>query len=203
MSVRLYKLFFHSTPDPWTLTDPIPPVDSWPFRRGERVEAGRELRFPVSAAGSALDITIGGAWTGPIVVVSERIGGLVESLAPEDVQRIPARVDGTQERYELLHVLARIDCIDWENTPAYARRPGQARGENGTLASLGELINRDRLSRHVISSTMRLRPEGIDGARIFRVVNWHLFPVVTAEIKAALEDAGATGVTFQPVHTTP
>jgi hypothetical protein len=198
-SPRLYELFFDATEDPWFLGDPEPSIDSWPFRRGERVEAPGELRLPVTEPGRALDVTLRGGY---ILVVTERIGSLIEGLAPNDVQRIPARVDSSDERYELLHVLARIDCVDWEHTPAKARIQGNLRAERGTLASLAPLIERDKLRRHVMSRDMTLKTEGIEGPRIFRVIDWELWPIVTEEIKTALEQKGATGE-FYPVLTSP
>jgi hypothetical protein len=200
LSTRLYELTFELTEDPWFLGDPEPGVDSGPFRRGERVEPAVELRLPVTEPGRALDVTLSGGY---IVVVTERIGSLIEGLAPNDVQRIPARVDSIDERYELLHVLARIDCIDWEHTRAKARVQGNLRAERGTLASLAPLIERDKLYRHVMSRDMTLKTEGIEGPRIFRVIDWELFPIITEEIKTALEQKGATGLECRPVLTFP
>lgn len=198
LTTGLFELFFDATPDPWFLGDPEPSIDSWPFRRGERIEVPDELWLPVSRPGRTLEVTFRGGGGGGIIVVTQRIGALIETLAPEDVQRIPARVEGTDERYELLHVLSRIDCVDWEQTRAQARREGETRSETGTLASLAPLIDRARLHRHVMSYDMTLNTEGIVGPRIFRVVDWDLYPVVTQELKAALEHEGATGLEFQP-----
>ena len=58
-------------------------------------------------AGQPVDVTFAGVY---VVVVTYAIGSLVESLAPADIQRIPARIEGRDERYDLLHVMSRIDC---------------------------------------------------------------------------------------------
>jgi hypothetical protein len=194
VTTQLYETFFDATPDPWSLGDPQPSIDSDSFRRGEQVEIYDSLWLPVKRAGRALDVTFGG---GRNIVVTERIGALIDTLAPGDVQRIPAQVEGSDEPYELLHVLTRIDCVDSEHTRAQAKNE-EGRYESGTLAALAHLIDRDNLYRHVMSHNMTLDPNGIEGPRIFRVVDWDLFPVVTEELKAALEHEGATGVEFEP-----
>jgi len=74
---------------------------------------------------------------------------------------------------------------------------GRADRRTGTLASLAPLIGEDHLYTHV----MTLKADGLDGPRIFRVLRWDLWPVVTAEIKTALEERGVPGVSFQPLHT--
>lgn len=197
--VRLFVMGLEPTEDEWSLDDPVPNVDSEAFRRGERIEAPGDLRIPIAEPGRPLDITA----RADIVVVAEWVASLIESLTPDDVQRIPVRIDGLAERYELLHVLARIDCIDRDHTLAYARRPGATTGQSGTLASLAPLIEGGNLYRHVMRSDMTLRTDKIDGARIFRVPGWELWPVVTSKIKTALEQRGVTGVCLDPLRTTP
>ena len=196
----LFLLGFDSTPDPWFLSDPVPSIDSDAFRRGERVAVPDDLRIDIDEAGRSLDVTMSG---GPIVVVSERVGAVIEELAGEDVQRIPVRVDDADGRYELLHVLARIDAVDRERTKAYAYRPGATVGEHGTVASLAAIIGDRTLYSCVMQDDMVLSTAGIEGPRIFRVVGWDLWPVVTGEIKDALEQIGATGVRYTPLLTSP
>jgi hypothetical protein len=196
--MSLYELFFDATPDPWSLGDPQPSIDSWPFRRGERVEPPDDLHVPVKRAGRALDVTIRGV---RIIVVTERIGALIDKVAPGDVQRIPVHVEGTDGRYEVLHVLTRMDCVDWEHTCAQAKNE-EGRYESGTLASLASLIDRDKnLYRHVMNADMTLKTDGIAGPRIFRVVGWDLWPVVTEDLKVALERERPSGLEFQPLQT--
>lgn len=106
-------------------------------------------------------------------------------------------------RYEALNVLSRIDCIDRERTVAHVTVEGDPpHVEKGTLASLASLLEREpdmRLDRHVGPRDMRLKPAGIEGPRIFRVVGWDLWPVVTEDVKAALEEIDATGLDYRLV----
>jgi hypothetical protein len=195
---RLYELGFDDTPAPWFLGAPRPSIDSWPFRRGEPLEAPGELVVAIETPGTMLDVTWADTY---FVVVTEATGALVEGLAPHDVQRIPVQVEGTGGRYELLHILTRVDAIDWDRTPASATDPETSRGIGGSLASLSHLVNHNNLYMHVMPGDMQLKADGIGDARIFRVNNWLLWPVVTEEIKDALQAHGVTGVSFRPRPT--
>ena len=52
---------------------------------------------------------------------------------------------------------------------------------------------------HVAHWDIKLDSAGIEGPRIFRVKRRHQWPVVTEELKAALEEEGATGLAFRLV----
>lgn len=192
---RLYELFLRDAPGCWYLGEPEPSVDSWPFRRGEPIEALAHLRIAVREPGVALDMTLDAG----LIVVADWVAEMIDQITPADVQRIPVAIEGTEGSYELLHVLTRIDCIDPERTRAKARGPGGM--TFGTLAELSHLIGDDGLYAHI--EDIALNSAGIDGPRIFRVPRWDLWPVVTEEIKLALEEHNVTGVMFTELRTTP
>lgn len=50
---------------------------------------------------------------------------------------------------------------------------------------------------------MTRKTGGIVGPRVFRVAGWELWPVVTEDVKAALEGAGVTGLTYEQRLTSP
>lgn len=202
MTTRLYQLRFDASDrGQWFLDNPVDASSGrqlrWVghFGLGEPLDV-RELSIPLLKPGHPLDVTLHDFE----FVVSERIGKLIADLAPEDVQRISARIESVQERYEALNLLSTIDCIDWQRTRAQMRRPGEERVETGSLASFASLLEHEpdmNLYRYVMSDGMRLNPDGIEGARLFRVKNWTLWPVVTEEIKVALEHEGATGLEYR------
>lgn len=201
LRTRLFELWFDINAEPWYLGEPEPPIDSDAFRAGERLEHVDLLRFPVERDGRRVDVTINGG--SDIIVVKQPVGALIDRLAPGDVQRIPVQVAGADERYELLHVLTRIDAVDWERTPARARPQGSATSIGGTLASLGSLIDRNYLHRYVDLGEMTLNASGIEGPRIFRVIDWELYPIITEPLKHALEEHQISGIAFQQLRTSP
>lgn len=200
MTTRLFELSFDVDAHPWYLGDPEPSVFSPSFAAGERLDIVDAPRFPVAQDGRRVDVTFSG---GRVIVVRRSVAALIDRLAPGDVQRIAVEVIGEDERYELLHVLSRIDAVDWERTPARARPEGSTNSIGGTLASLGPLIDRSRLHRHVMSDDVIMDAMGIDGPRIFRVIGWDLFPTVTEPLKDTLEEREISGIAFRQLRTSP
>ena len=103
-------------------------------------------------------------------------------------------------RYEVLNTLSLLDCVDRERTRAWVHVEGEGT-KTGTLASLAPLIEADGhgLSSYVIPSDLRLRSEGLAGARVLQVAGFELFPVVTHEVRVALEAAEVRGVDYRPL----
>lgn len=129
MTTRLYELFFDPTiEDQWHLGNPVDPsgepIEGHVFAGAGPLDVGGELFIPAEA-GHPLDVTL----RAYKFVVTERIGSLLGDLAPKDLQRIPARVESREERYEVLNVLSRIDCIDRDaRRPTYSWRKSNGRG---------------------------------------------------------------------------
>ena len=200
---RLYRLYFDvSVADQWHLSDPVDlsgePVDS-DFLEGRhegRLEFASEFVFPIYVPGRPLDFT----FYGRIPVVTERIGSLLGELAGSDLQRLPARVQSMEGRYEVLNVLPKIDCVDRERTVAQVLVKGDPQPvKNGTLASLAPFLANKSLYDCVYPGDMRLKTADIGWGRIFRVKGWELWPVVTEDIKEALEAQGTTGLEYRLV----
>jgi len=187
---RLYRLLFDSRDQgQWFLGGPRDaagrePHHPYTFTVGERVEVPDGLVVPVDNPGHPLDFSFGSF---AMPVVTEPVGALLESVAGADVQRIPVRVQGRSEPYEILNVVTVLDCIDRERTigELWTEEDGDT-DEVGGYQSVYELW---------------LDPDRIGGARIFRPAGWLLVMAVTEEVKLALEDAGVSGLTFQAIST--
>jgi hypothetical protein len=76
--MSLYELFFDATPDPWSLGDPQPSIDSWPFRRGERVEPSKNA-----------DGSTGRPWTERFIDDVFDPAGMDISKNPRNIVRLP------------------------------------------------------------------------------------------------------------------
>lgn len=116
-------------------------------------------------------------------LVRKRLADAVAPIAGADIQRIPATVEGDVGEWEILNVLACVDCIDHgrsqityypDNDPRYPRKP------RGVL----ELI---------------ISPAKASGYHMFRVSDWRVAVLVSEQVKDAVEAIGATGVQFTPV----
>lgn len=118
-----------------------------------------------------------------IPVVSQRVAELFAEFAPNDVQRIPALVEGDDNIWEVINVVTRVDCINFNESiiqyypPNHPEKPSKPRG----VVKL--VLDADRIGEH----------------RIFRPRDWEIAFIVSLGVKEALESIGATGVEFIPV----
>ncbi|MEJ7764251.1 MAG: suppressor of fused domain protein [Acidimicrobiales bacterium] len=166
----------------WETTENGARLDPKIFCRGERVELSARPVVPIERRGKPRDCHFGSF---DMLVVSQRVGALVETLAPGDVQRIPVDVEGVAEPYEILNVVAVLDRIDPERT-AGQRWPDDHPHNAGRWRAVYELV---------------LRAEDLGGPRIFRLSGWSVGVVVTEEIKRALQNARVSGIRFVPIKT--
>ncbi len=186
---RLYRPWFDSRDRAqWFLGDPHDPagrmVNPYGFTVGERVEVPDGLVVPVDNPGHPLDFSFGSS---DMPVVTEPVGALLDGIASDDVQRIPVRVQGRTEPYEILNVVTVVDCIDRERT-------------NGKLWT-EEDDEPSKLGGYRTVYELWLDPDRIGAARIFRLAGWLVVMAVTEDMKLALEDAGVSGLTFKAIST--
>lgn len=196
---RLYEVYFDSAdPGQWVLGHPVDAsgrkLEEYMLRE-ESLEAVGELFVPIVEPGHPLDVSVG-----PYpLVVTERVGRLLGALAPEDLQRLPARVESMEGRYEVVKILTTIDCLDRERTRAQVLVPEDPQPvKTGTLSSLAPLLeSRPDLNPLVMGDNVRLDAAGIEGARVFWVEGRGTWPVVTEDVKVALDEEGVSGVVYR------
>lgn len=178
---RFYEMDYSTDGDRWFLGTVVVNghyIVANTFCRGERWSRGTPV-FPVRHDGPPVDVSFT-AHGEPIVAQS--IGALIEQMAPGQVQRIPAIIDGASadmEPREVLNVLARVACIDLERS--YTE------------------VHPDNPNHYRMVANMHLRPESTHGLEVFRVDEWPLAIVVSERVKVALERVRATGLQFRDV----
>lgn len=188
-AARLHRLLFDSRDqDQWFLGAPRDAtgreLDPFIFMDGERLEVPDRLVVPIDNAGHPLDFSFG-AFDMP--VVTEPVAALLARIATADVQRIPVRVEGRSEPYEILNVVTVIDCIDRGRTVGALWTE-----EHGQPSKIGGYRTADELW---------LDPARIEDARIFRPAGWSIVMAVTDDVKLALEDAKVSGLRFKDILT--
>lgn len=156
-------------------------IDPWQFEDGTWLELGCVPRFPLKHPGPPLEFT----WAalsipvvhGRFVQVFERLGLL------QEVQFIPAQVEGHPGPYFILNALSVIRCID------------DARCE-GVLYWKPEDNRPDKQGEYRAVYGLKVDPSKVGGARVFRPWGWRVVLLVSEDVKQALEDAGITGARF-------
>ncbi|MBN1204917.1 MAG: hypothetical protein JXB05_08330 [Myxococcaceae bacterium] len=173
-------------PHRWHLDTPIDSqgrkVHDWDFKRGTSVHVEGRLKIPIEIAGRPLDFSEAGL---SIPVVHVRVASMLAELAPDDVQLIPADIEGQPEQYLVLVATRLIRCIDEK-----ASRILFWTHEDGAPHKVGQYRDvRD----------MRIDKAKVGNAKVFRPEGWEVVLIVSEEIKDALERMGATGTRFEEV----
>ncbi|RKH12925.1 hypothetical protein D7V97_07015 [Corallococcus sp. CA053C] len=171
----------------WHLDDPVDAQgheleDPRLFNRGQSVQVEGRLRIPVEHPGQALDFT----QTALLVpVVHVRVAKLFAELAPEDVQLIPADIEGQPDQFLVLVATKRIRCIDEQRSQVQFWT-----ADDGVPEKVGKYYAVDDLH---IDTTQ------VGSAKVFRPEGWAGTLIVSEDLKHALERLRATGVRFTPV----
>ncbi|MFY0562582.1 imm11 family protein [Archangium lansingense] len=157
--------------------------DIWRFREGRVLEVERPIRLSMKPAGIALEYTESMG----IPVVHRRVVSLFERLGlQKEVQFIPVEVDGQSEPWFILNVLQVIRCID----DARCEEVSYRLPEHGDSARVGQYRN---------VRGLKVDPEKIGGAHIFRPWGWLVVLIVSEHVKSAMEAEGITGIKFLEV----
>jgi hypothetical protein len=157
-------------------------VHDWDFKRGMPVQIEGRLKIPIEIVGKPLDYS----WAGlSIPVIHVRVATLIAELAPDDVQLIPADVEGQPDQYLVMVATRLIRCIDEQ-----ASRIRLWTVEDGVPKKVGTYRDvRD----------LRIDKSKVGSAKVFRPEGWEVVLIVSGEIKDALDRIGATGTRFTEV----
>ena len=187
MALRFFKLNDDVyVPQRWHLATPLDgqgrKVHAWGFTCGTPVHVEGRLRIPIGMAGMPLDFTEAGVG---IPAVHVKVASMLAKRAADDVQLIPADIEGWPEQYFVLVATRLIRCIDEEASEVSFWTP-----EHGVPEKVGQYMGVDRL---------RIDKAKVGNAKVFRPEGWEVVLIVAGEIKDAMEAMGATGTRFQEV----
>lgn len=173
-------------PNRWHLATPLDPqgrkVHDWDFKRGTPVHLDGRLKIPIKVAGRPLDFSEAGV---RIPVVHVKVASVLSERAPDDVQLIPADIEGQPEQYLVLVATRLIRCIDEKASKVQFWTP-----EDGVPEKVGKYWAVD---------DMRIDKEKVGNAKVFRPEGWSGTLIVSEEIKDAMDAMGATGTRFEEV----
>jgi len=154
--------------------------NTYRFLEGRVLEIQKPIRLAMKPAGVALDFS----HTMGVPVVHRRVVSLFERLGlQKEVQFIPVEVQGQTEPWFILNALRLIRCID------------DARCEE-VLYWLPEDNRPDKEGQYRNVAGLKVDPEKIGDAHIFRPWGWKVVLIVSEHVKAALEAEGITGTKF-------
>ena len=154
--------------------------DVWRFKEGRVLKVERPIRLSMKPAGIAIEYSESMG----IPVVHRRVVSLFERLGlQKEVQFIPVEVEGQTEPWFILNALQVIRCID----DARCEEVFYWQPEDGRPEKLGGYKN---------VRGLKVDPEKIGGAHIFRPWGWKVVLIVSEHVKSAMEAEGITGIKF-------
>ena len=170
--------------DRWHLDDPRTErgnyVDPRNFTNGTVYRGESPLEIPVFRGETALDFTLGSF---DMPIVTRRVMERIRTFCGASAQWVPATIAGRDFRVEILNILEVLDAIDEE------------------LSEISWRIKKDAISNDVRTyggiASLVLRRERVRGSRVFRLRGWELPLIVCEPVKAALEDACVTGISYK------
>lgn len=187
MSQRFYRLvddvYF---PRRWHLATPLDrqghKVDCWDFTKGTPVQLEGRLRIPIERAGRPLDYSEAGVM---VPVVHVKAASAFIELAPQEVQIIPADIEGQPDQYLVLVATRSIRCIDESASKVQFWKP-----EDGLPDMVGKYYAVDDL--HIDTAK-------VENAKVFRPEGWEVALIVSQDIREALETLSIIGAKFEEV----
>jgi len=155
------------------------PVDKWAYSVCQVVSNPSPVPVKVKSTGDIVDYN---QTAFGVLVVSEKMADIVESLAPSEVQCIPVLFDAPGT-WKVLNILNCVDCIDHNRSVIdyspwdHAEKPGKPRG-----------------GRKLV-----IDPERAGDANMFRPRDWKVAEVVSERMREAFDSVGITGIEYWPV----
>jgi len=177
--------------DRWHLVNPTDPTGANvcdAFHQGTSVRVAAPVRLRHSDAadrGNPIDYTVISGDRVP--VVHPRVAEILKTLAPNDIEFVPARVDGFSEPYFIVNVLTTRHCID----EAASRQVDKLTEEDRETFP-------ERVGEYFLVMGLKLDPSRVEGAKVFWTWGWGAL-IVSEEIKNAFEAARVTGAKFVEV----
>ncbi|HEX5753597.1 MAG TPA: DUF1629 domain-containing protein [Archangium sp.] len=158
--------------------------DLWQFTRGTPLVLEGRPVLDITHPGQALEFSLTAMGT---PVVAQRVVSLLEPLGlQQEVQFIPAQVEGRPEPYFILNALRLIRCIDderceevrfWEPRHGDPKKVGQYRNVVG----------------------LKVDPAKVGDTHVLRPWGWRGTLIVSERIKQLMEQAGIAGTKFVEV----
>jgi hypothetical protein len=173
-----------SIPERWLLDGPFDEqgneLDPWQFGKGLSVELAGVPRFTLYHGSKPVDFSQTGLGA---PVVSGRVAAILERMCPQDVQLLPARVEGQTEPWFILNILRIIRCID----DARCGEVDYWKPEDGRPEKVGQ---------YSYVHALKVDPTKIQDTHIFRTWGWRVAMIISEPLKEALEQEGITGMKY-------
>lgn len=119
-----------------------------------------------------------------IPIISTELGDVVDEFDKTAIQRVPLTIGTYTEGFEMLKVLKRVNCLDFEKSE-YSFDPNPS--SDGKTQKIRAV------------PVIKIQPEKVYKHSIFLLGEWPFAIIVSSKLKEALEIRKLTGFKFVPV----
>lgn len=163
-----------------------PPLRTFLWNEDEIVEAQAPLRVDLHSDGVSLDFTY---TTDNMPVVTSTVADIFSRFAGSHIQRLPVWIVGSSHKYEIINVISRVNCIDWEKSEI-------------ELWQKGNKVRPDLAGKPHVIRKLLIDPSAVDHHQhVFRLQDWEISIIVSEEVKEAFDAVRVSGVNFRLVST--
>ena len=93
-------------------------------------------------------------WVNPLV--THRVADAIKQLSPNDIQRVPAKIEGEADEWEVLNILNLVDCLDYEYSKMTYKPFEEDKTQENILGFLKLVIDPEKVGDHHI---FRMNPK--------------------------------------------
>jgi hypothetical protein len=140
---------------------------------------GKLVRVAILYDGEPTDFSFA---SDEVPIVARKFSKLIETVARDQIQRIPAEIENHGAEYDIVNALNQVDCVDETKSRFTKWTEGDKRPDK---------IGDYKMVKLVIDAS---RTRDLE---IFRPKGWRISLIVSGSIKAAWEENGGTGLAFR------
>ncbi len=179
--MNYYRIVNNDDESAWAITirqvsENLDDVNVWAFSRCHVYSDTTPVPFSVKCEGRRVDYNSSAFC---VTVISCHLATTIKSFAKNDVQLIPATVNGPSV-WHILNVLKQIDCIDRNNSVIQYNPPDDARRPNEIRGVLRLVIDESK----------------VQGCHLFKPADWLVADIDSEELKIEIGKQNLTGIDF-------
>src|SRR5262249_26360303 len=147
--------------DRWFLGDPLTAagdeIDPRLFTEGRKYNGPPPVYIPIQVAGRPVNFHFASF---DMPVISNKVGDIIQEIAPQEVERFPVKVNSHLSGYEILNVLGPIECLDESRSEVMKWEE-----DDGSP---------DMIGKYRMITSLTIDPARTRGRYIFRIRGWEI-----------------------------
>lgn len=170
------------------------------FRRGVRIDVSPSLRVPLWTDGTIVEVemplSVSLRYEGrpldftyadfDMPIATCPVSDLLAAVGGNDIQRFPVIIGKTINKFDIINVITKINCID--RNRSYIEWWEEGNDIRPDLAGTPKLV-----------TELVIDPRLVRGHQLFRPQGWEMRIIASDVVKNAFEESHVTGIRFRKV----